>query len=60
MRITDWDAWMKEHHIYIPTKEEIEEAKRRNFIKVHLRQKLVETSKSELEAIKKKVTETSH
>lgn len=22
MEITDWDAWMKEHHIYIPTEEE--------------------------------------
>ena len=26
MGITDWDAWMKEHHIYIPTAEEARRA----------------------------------
>lgn len=26
MGITDWDAWMKEHHIYIPTEEEARRA----------------------------------
>lgn len=26
MGITDWDAWMKEHGIYIPTEEEAKRA----------------------------------
>ena len=34
MGITDWDKWMKEHHIYIPTEKEIEDAKRRKQTKV--------------------------
>jgi len=26
MGITDWDAWMKKRHIYIPTEEEAKRA----------------------------------
>lgn len=59
MGITDWDTWMKEHHIYIPTAEEVEEANRRNLVKVHAMQKLTETCKNELEAYRKKVAEAS-
>jgi len=35
MGITDWDAWMKERGIYIPTAEEAAEAKRRKLVKVN-------------------------
>ena len=28
MRSIDWNAWMKEHHIYIPTYEEAQKAKK--------------------------------
>ena len=59
MGITDWDAWMKDHHIYIPTVKEVEEANMRNLVKVHAMRKLTEACKNELEAYKKKVAEAS-
>ena len=55
MGITDWDVWMKEHHIYIPTAKEVEEVKRRNLVKVHAMAKALEDNKAALEAYKKKV-----
>ena len=35
MNIIEWNLWMKEHHVYIPTNEEIEEAKKTGCAKVH-------------------------
>ena len=34
MNIIEWNLWMKEHHVYIPTNEEIEEAKKTGSAKV--------------------------
>ena len=58
MGITDWDAWMKEHHIYIPTPKEVEEANMRNLVKVRTIEKMCKTAKINLEAYRKKVKES--
>lgn len=34
MSITDWNAWMQKHGIYIPTEKEAREAKEQGRIKV--------------------------
>jgi len=55
MGITDWDAWMKKHHIYIPTVEEMEEVRRRNLVKVNrVHREMVDRQKL-FKAIKKKI-----
>jgi len=55
MGITDWDAWMKEHHIYIPTAEEMEEARRRNLVKVKRIHREMTDMQRQLKALKKKI-----
>jgi len=55
MGITDWDAWMKKHHIYIPTIGEMEEARRRNLMKVNRVHREMEDARKQLETLKKKV-----
>ena len=58
--ITDWDKWMNEHHIYIPTQEEIERANQRNEKKVHAIRKNVEACGEQLKAYREKVKEGSN
>ena len=60
MGITDWNAWMKEHHIYIPTNEEIEKAMKENQRKVHAMEKMYESLGSQLQKYKETVDGGSH
>lgn len=34
MKIVDWDKWMKDHGLYIPSQEEADEARRLGLKKV--------------------------
>lgn len=55
MGITDWDKWMKEHGIYIPTAEEIEKAKEQNRAKVDRIRRDLKNAEESLEAYREKV-----
>lgn len=51
----DWNKWMKDHGIYIPTAEEIEKANRENQVKVKQIKKELKNSRESLEAYREKV-----
>lgn len=55
MGITDWDKWMKEHRIYIPTAEEIEKAMEQNRVKVDRIRRDLKNAEESLEAYREKV-----
>ena len=55
MGTIDWTQWMNEHHIYIPTQEEIEKAKQKNEKKVHALRKDIEACGEYLKAYREKV-----
>lgn len=58
MGITDWDAWMKKHNIYIPTVEEMEEVRRRNLVKVNRVHREMADMQKQLKALKKKIEDS--
>lgn len=55
MGITDWDKWMKEHRIYIPTVEEIKKATEENRVKVKRIETECKKANESLEAYREKV-----
>ena len=54
MVITDWNTWMKDHHIYIPTPEEIEDANKRNSVKIRKLRKGMKSIQNALDEYRKK------
>ena len=52
--MVDWNKWMKDHGIYIPTVEEIEKANRQNQVKVKQIKKELENSRDFFEAYREK------
>ena len=51
----DWNEWMKEHRVYIPTAEEIAEANRKNQVKVTRLRKELKSASDYFEMYKKKL-----
>lgn len=55
MGITDWNKWMTDHGIYIPTAEEIELARKENLVKVRRLEKDFADMKAAFEDYREKV-----
>lgn len=56
MGIADWDAWMKEHNIYIPTVEEIQKVQEQNLVKVNRIHREHEMANKRLEKLRERAS----